>query len=112
MEIKNNGTTAIFYEWRKVPVIGKFEALRPNTIQKFYFSTVQGERSYLFLTKLKDALLCLTSAKTDSVAVDVVVVARPFPWNGELVGDHRAQATAKSLDRRSYKERDAKESVV
>ena len=111
MEIKNNGTTAIFYEWRKVPVIGKFEALRPNTIQKFYFSTVQGERSYLFLTKLKDALLCLTSAKTDSVAVDVVV-ARPFSWNGGLVGDHRAQAIAKSLDRRSYKERDAEETAV
>nr|XP_026693353.1 MYCBP-associated protein-like isoform X1 [Ciona intestinalis] len=40
--VENNGTTAVYYEWRKVPKEIAFEALKPDLLQRFYFNTGEG----------------------------------------------------------------------
>uniref|UniRef100_H2ZEA0 MYCBP-associated protein n=1 Tax=Ciona savignyi TaxID=51511 RepID=H2ZEA0_CIOSA len=40
--VENNGTTAVYFEWRKVPKEVAFESLKPDTLQRFYFNTGEG----------------------------------------------------------------------
>ncbi|XP_076799702.1 MYCBP-associated protein-like isoform X3 [Clavelina lepadiformis] len=40
--VENDGTTAIYFEWRKIPRPPAFESLKPDTLQRFYFNTGQG----------------------------------------------------------------------
>lgn len=42
LELKNNGTTTIYYDWRKVPVMPSFEDSKQDTTQRFYFNTSEG----------------------------------------------------------------------
>jgi len=42
IDVKNNGTTAIFYEWRKIHHVASFEALKPDQVQRFYFNANEG----------------------------------------------------------------------
>ena len=44
LEIVNDGTTAVFYDWKKVPKIYPFEIVQEK-VQRFYFNTGSGEKS-------------------------------------------------------------------
>nr|CAB3264103.1 MYCBP-associated protein-like [Phallusia mammillata] len=42
LTIENDGTTAVYYEWRKKHKISPFEDLVPDRVQRFYFNTGEG----------------------------------------------------------------------
>ena len=42
LEIVNDGTTAVFYEWKKIPKINPFDMAQAK-VQRFYFNTGCGE---------------------------------------------------------------------
>ena len=42
LEIFNDGTTSIYYDWKRVPKINPFDMANPKT-QRFYFNTSNGE---------------------------------------------------------------------
>jgi hypothetical protein len=41
LEISNDGTTAVFYDWKKVPKVSPFDIAQAK-IQRFYFNTGSG----------------------------------------------------------------------
>jgi len=42
LQIENDGTTAVYYEWQKKPKVPSFEDMKLDTIQRFYFNTGEG----------------------------------------------------------------------
>ena len=45
-EIVNIGTTAIYYDWKKLPDTNPFDLINPN-VQRFYFDTRSSEFSFI-----------------------------------------------------------------
>ncbi|XP_019630587.1 PREDICTED: MYCBP-associated protein-like [Branchiostoma belcheri] len=42
LELTNNGTTAVYYNWRKIPIKNAFDCKPLDTVQRFYFNTNSG----------------------------------------------------------------------
>ncbi|XP_071824825.1 MYCBP-associated protein-like isoform X2 [Apostichopus japonicus] len=43
LELVNDGTTSLHYDWKKIPKVNPFEAARSNSkVQRFYFNTSSG----------------------------------------------------------------------
>lgn len=52
LELKNEGTTAIYYSWQKVELTNSFpEARPPKHTQKFYFNTATGKHTHTLWNK-------------------------------------------------------------
>lgn len=43
LKVQNNGTTAIYYDWRKVSTPPSFDTLKRDKTQRFYFNTGEGK---------------------------------------------------------------------
>ena len=57
LHIQNIGTTAVFYEWRKVPQSLSFDVLKPNTVQRFYFNTSEGNIAWCYVPQTESIFL-------------------------------------------------------
>jgi hypothetical protein len=42
LTVVNNGTVAIWYDWRRQPQLDSFQSLKRNRTQRFYFNNREG----------------------------------------------------------------------